>query len=316
MFSQIRIFSGGKGSSCTRHGWPSRKQQLQVGLAGLCTAAFQVIQSQLDENNIVQELFSPFAAQWAISDSRRFTDLILVPFGRHKGVREMEHELFQSRLKPLVDRALISDIIESSSSGGHPHRTAAMELVIERSIQGRRERMLAKAKSAPQPAPAPQPKNDSETPRVSIPKVTPPATAPAPRPKRSSETMASPIQKVEPPAPAPSPTPQPLPGLFDPAYAKTEAPPDSSSSPKPPRGAKAARHVELPADTKVNPPPSEVIVELVCEGCRVKYPRKSLWSDLYCPSCPESSDIMRCVGCGAIRAKNVRVCTRCHGKFK
>ena len=194
----------------------------------------------------------------------------------------MEHELFQSRLKPLVDRALISDIIKSSSSGGHPHRTAAMELVIERSIQGRRERMLAKAKSAPQPAPALQPKNDSETPRVSIPKVIPPA--PAPRPKRSSETTASPIPKVEPPAP----TPQPLPGFFDPVYSKTEAPPDSSSSPKPPRRTKAARHVELPGDTKVNPPPSEVIVELVCEGCRVIYPRKSLWSHLYCHSCPES----------------------------
>ena len=59
----------------------------------------------------------------------------------------MEHELFQSKLKPLVDRALISDAIESSSSGEHPHRAAAIELILERSIRDRRERVLAEEAS-------------------------------------------------------------------------------------------------------------------------------------------------------------------------
>ena len=59
----------------------------------------------------------------------------------------MEHELFQSKLKPLVDRALISDAIESSCSGEHPHRAAAIELILERSIQDRRERVLAEQAS-------------------------------------------------------------------------------------------------------------------------------------------------------------------------
>jgi len=38
----------------------------QVGLTGLCDIAFKDIQSRLDENNIVQELFSPFAAESVI----------------------------------------------------------------------------------------------------------------------------------------------------------------------------------------------------------------------------------------------------------
>jgi len=68
----------------------------------------------------------------------------------------MEHELFQSELKPSVDGALISGMIRSSSSGLHSHRAAAMELILEKSIQDRRERMLTKAKNSLRPDPAPQ----------------------------------------------------------------------------------------------------------------------------------------------------------------
>jgi len=71
----------------------------------------------------------------------------------------MEHELFQSELKPSVDGALISGMIRSSSSGLHSHRAAAMELILERSIQERRERMLAKAKNSLRPDPTSQPKS-------------------------------------------------------------------------------------------------------------------------------------------------------------
>lgn len=35
----------------------------QVGLTGLCNVVFKVIRSKLDENNILQELFSPFTAK-------------------------------------------------------------------------------------------------------------------------------------------------------------------------------------------------------------------------------------------------------------
>ena len=35
----------------------------QVGLIELCDTAFEDIQSKLDENNIVRELFSPFTAE-------------------------------------------------------------------------------------------------------------------------------------------------------------------------------------------------------------------------------------------------------------
>lgn len=69
----------------------------------------------------------------------------------------MEHELFQSELKPSVDGALISSMIRGSSLGLNSHRAAAMELIIERSIQERRERTFAKAKDELQSDPAPQP---------------------------------------------------------------------------------------------------------------------------------------------------------------
>ena len=74
----------------------------------------------------------------------------------------MEHELFQSVLKPLVDGALVSSMIRRSSSGLHSHRVAAMELIIERSIQERRETMLANAKKSLRPDPTPQPKTGAQ----------------------------------------------------------------------------------------------------------------------------------------------------------
>ena len=36
---------------------------VQIGLTGLCDIAFEDVQSKLDKDNIVQELFSPFAAE-------------------------------------------------------------------------------------------------------------------------------------------------------------------------------------------------------------------------------------------------------------
>ena len=65
------------------------------------------------------------------------------PRRSHKDVREMEHELFQSKLKLLVDDAVFSEIVENSSSGEQPYRAEAMELVLERSIQECRKRTIA-----------------------------------------------------------------------------------------------------------------------------------------------------------------------------
>jgi len=58
----------------------------------------------------------------------------------------MEHELFQSKLKPLVDEASVLKMIRSISSGENSHRAAAVELVLERSVQERRKRMIAKVR--------------------------------------------------------------------------------------------------------------------------------------------------------------------------
>ena len=44
----------------------------QVGLTGLGDAAFNCIQSQLSENNIMQELFSPFTAKYVMPQLGRF----------------------------------------------------------------------------------------------------------------------------------------------------------------------------------------------------------------------------------------------------
>ena len=117
----------------------------------------------------------------------------------------MEHELFQSKLKALVDRALLSDIIESSSSGEHLHRTVAIELVLERSIQERHEKELAKVKRVSQPDRAPQPKIRSTEPATTpIPKV----NSPVPQPKRNGEVTTNLIPKADPPVPAPVPQPK------------------------------------------------------------------------------------------------------------
>ena len=90
-----------------------------------------------------------------------------IPRGRHEDVRKMEHDPHWSKLKNLVYRTLLSNIIEDSCSGEHPHPTAAIQLVIDRSIQEHSKRMLVGMKDTSQPdpttqhrsseAPAPQP---------------------------------------------------------------------------------------------------------------------------------------------------------------
>ena len=203
----------------------------------------------------------------------------------------MEHELFQSKLKPSVDCAIISHIMETSSSGKYPHRTAAMELILERSIQEYRKRIVAKiAMASSQPDSTPQTKGNNDAPRV-------------------------PIQQVQPPGPGSQLPPQP--SGFVAKYLvrnanKHEASPGSSDLSKSTKNTEVVQHEESQKNTKT----AENFAELVCMDCGLKQQRSNLGSGIYCVSCPRSSSVMRCVGCGTDRAENVRKCTNCHRKFK
>lgn len=214
----------------------------------------------------------------------------------------MEHELFQSKLKPSVDGALISYIIESSSSGEHRHRTAALKLILERAIRERRKRILTKAK------------NNTSPPHPTCP------------PNGSNKTPTVPIQQVQLPTPAPTPAPQPQFQSYNfiahyltrypSASTKDEAPPVSSTLPKPAKTIEVVQREEPPPDIKTNSSPSEAVVELVCMGCGAKQRRRRLESGVHCASCPRSSSIMRCVGCGTGRVEDIKTCTNCRKKFK
>ena len=207
----------------------------------------------------------------------------------------MEYELFQSELKPSVDGALISSMIRNSSSGLHSHRAATMELILERSIHDRRERMLAKAKNSLPSDPAPQPKSgapDIPTPQV---KSLTPATASPRRPPSRS-------------------LPNDTTGVVAPASANHE-PSQVPSAPSKPTKKVEGGHEEPPADVKTNPSPSEDFVELVCCKCDVKQPRTGLYGGTGCSLCFLPWP-MNCTGCGICRVSSVDACTNCHGKFK
>ena len=204
----------------------------------------------------------------------------------------MEHELFQSKLKHLVDGALLSRIIESSSTGEHPHRTAAMELVIERSVRDRRERMVAKSENTSRPDPTPQPQGGN------IQQVQPPAAVRVPAPQLSSQSSNN----------------NHLDGRQEPTPIKSEVPSSSGTLPKTTNSGGVAER--LRAAVLTDPPPPEVLVELVCMSCGVKQRRGILESGIDCSRCPKSSSVVRCVCCGTIRSKNRRKCTHCHGKFR
>ena len=214
----------------------------------------------------------------------------------------MEYELFRSKLKPSVNNALVSSMIRSSLSGLHSHRTAVVELMIEGSIQARRERMFAKTKNSLRPDPTPHSKRTSE-----------------------AQNMSS-LPEVQPPAPAPQPPSQSLPNdttgtvtSLASASAEYEASQDSSALSEPARKIEGvARCEEPPADVKTNSSPLEDFVELACRKCGVRQLRSRLRDGVSCRRvvCPNRRSGMKCVGCGTIRVANVDACTGCHRKFK
>jgi hypothetical protein len=214
----------------------------------------------------------------------------------------MEHELFQSKMKPSVDAASVSDIIRSSSSGLNPHRTAAIELILGRSIEERRERILAGDRFWSDPTP--QPKRTSEAPKTPTPQVQ--SSAPAPAPQPPSESFLDDTAMI----------------LTGPASASTKY--EGSQDSLAPLGStntigKAARCEELPADIETKPSASEDFVELVCRICKIEQPRNDLRHGVYCgfrhPSGMKGTR-MRCASCGTDMAYNADACTGCHGKFK
>jgi len=215
----------------------------------------------------------------------------------------MEHKLFKSELKPLVDGALVSNIIRSSSSGLNSHRAAAMELVFERSIQELREkvqmRAFTRAIEIQRSRRQPQPK--SEAPDIPTPKV-------------QSSTLATASQPQSRPLLSNNTTGTASATSLASASAKCDALQDSSTLSKPTEQAKQG-YEELPADVKMNSSPPEVFVELACQKCGVNQPRSNLRCSTNCGLCPLPW-YMRCVGCGAFRVDDVDACTSCHGKFK
>jgi len=208
----------------------------------------------------------------------------------------MEHELFRSELKPSADGALIFSMIRSSSSGLHSHRAAAMELILERSIQDRRGRMLAKEENSLRPDPAPQPKSGAQDVSISQVQSSTPATTSQP-PSRSLPNDTTGIATS-----------------LASASANHEASQDSSAISKPTKEVKGGDE-EPPADVKTNPSPPEVFVELACRMCDIKQPRSSLRNGTGCSLCSVGW-CMKCVSCGTLRIGDIDVCTSCHGRFK
>ena len=214
----------------------------------------------------------------------------------------MEYELFRSKLKPSVDCALIPGIIRNSLSGLNSHRTATMELMIEGSIQERRERMFEKPKNSLRPDPIPQAKRTSEASNISIPEAQPLAPAPAPQPPSQSLSDDATGIAINPAS----------------ASVKYNTSPDSPALSKRAKRIKVARSEKPPADFKTNPSPSEDSVELECEGCHFKRSRSSLWGGASCTWCliAGNDPKMKCVGCGTIFVRGVNACTGCQCKFK
>jgi len=215
----------------------------------------------------------------------------------------MEYELFRSKLKPSVDGALISGIIRGSSSGLNSHRTAAISLMVEGSIQACRERMFKKAKDSSRLDPTPQAKRTSEAPNTSIPEVQLPAPAPAPQPP--SQASPNDVTGI-----ATNPVS---------ASAKYNELSDSSALSGRAKGIEVARSEQPPADVKTNLSPSKDFVELECQGCHLKILRRNLGWGIYCWGCfpkPGPNPRMKCVGCGSILVRSADACTGCHRKFK
>lgn len=190
----------------------------------------------------------------------------------------MEHELFQSKLKSSVNIAFLSKMIRSSSSGENLHQAAAMELILERSIQERHQRTLAKAQNTLQLDPSPQPKEGSEELSTSIPPTEPSTPAPALQlaPQRSTRK----------------------PQLTS-----------SETAPNP-------KLVSKPVMTQGDPGKHRKPVRVRCSvsNCGSILRQSELKDGFYCCNCPNQVFTF-CLNCGHCRNTNVRKCESCGLEF-
>jgi hypothetical protein len=219
----------------------------------------------------------------------------------HEHIREMEHEFFQSKLKASVDGASLPGIIRSTSSGENSHRAAAMELVFERSIRERRERVSTKAKDSLQPDPTLQ-LDRSKPLKTPIPPVKPPVPALASPPPLQSSSDASTNVLAKPASPSTT----------------HEVSPDSPSIfSKPAKKAKKAAREEPPADAKVNSSASGDIVRLACSCRGADKLRRHARTSVRCNYCPGSLVGMKCISCGTVKVRDGNsACSDCRRKFE
>jgi len=198
----------------------------------------------------------------------------------------MQHELFQSKLKPLVDRALIPSIIESSSLGKHPHHSVAMGMIFEKLIQHRLERSI------------------QELPKKILKKKK--KRDPTSQPDRSAETLTAPIPQVEFLAPICVP---PLLSQSSPSSVleSTETEP-SPDAPKP------GDETEAQPPGKQTNPSHEHTVKLICSCCGTVAIRGLF--GLWWRSCGHTASTLKCTGC-MTESKGVHTaaCTNCCRQF-
>jgi len=228
----------------------------------------------------------------------RWSTPLMKPPNSHQRVREMEHQLFQCELKPSVDDDLLSKIIQSSSSGENSHRAAAMELIFERSVRERRERMAVRVRDSLRPGPAPEP-------------------------KRSNERMSNPIQPADPisPAPAPQPVsrspPKPQSTPRETAQRLKPAPEPEPTQKTVPAGIQSdtGTHQKSAPDTKTSDSePTITFLRCSAENCSGYGGRDGLKGGLYCGICRDQTAAL-CANCGFCRSTKVSNCKGCGLKF-
>ena len=202
----------------------------------------------------------------------------------------MEHEIFQSELKPSVNGDLLSKIIRSSSSGENSHCAAAMVLIFERSVRERHERMAARVRDSLRPGPVPEPKRNNEPLNNPIrlvepqpvswpplkPQSTPRETAQNPKPASRSEQIRSVAE------------------LWREMGGHRNSVPDSRMS-----------HSKTPKDTYLRCP---------VKSCRAALGRDELEDGLYCSVCPTQTTML-CANCGVRRSTQDKNCSGCRLRF-
>ena len=196
-----------------------------------------------------------------------------------------EHDLYWSKLKPLVDRTSLSSIVGGSCSGEHPHRTAAIQVVPDRSIQEHGKRMLAGTKDASQPGPTTQ--------------------------HRSSEALAPQL-----PAPAPQPPSQSVSNpVVVSASVNIEAPQGPSTFSDTGKKFKGVRCKGPAANGTTNSSLTHAM-ELVCGNCSTTIPLAHYNSRPFASCRRGMFHTTECSGCGTERVGKVDVCANCQGKFR